>query len=70
MDILSGLIGFVLCVCIFCVINRFRFSGYLRIDNSDPSKDYYLIDISKDLDKVSERKSIILKIDTKYRKTQ
>lgn len=44
---------------IFYIINKV---GTLKIDHSDPEKDIYRIDI-KDLDKLSKKKLIILKID-------
>lgn len=37
-------------------------NGTLRIDHSDPEKDVYRIDID-DLDKLSKKKRIILKVD-------
>ena len=44
---------------IFYIINKV---GTLKIDHSDPEKDIYRIDI-EDLDKLSKKKLIILKID-------
>lgn len=44
---------------IFYIINKV---GTLKIDHSDPEKDIYRIDIN-DLDKLSKKKLIILKID-------
>ena len=44
---------------IFYMINK---DGTLKIDHSDPEKDSYRIDIN-DLDKLSKKKLIILKID-------
>ena len=43
---------------IFYIINKV---GTLKIDHSDPEKDIYRIDIN-DLDKLSKKKLIILKI--------
>lgn len=37
-------------------------SGTLKIDHSNPAKDVYRIDI-KDLDTISRRKRIVLKVD-------
>lgn len=70
MDILSYVIGFLGGIVVVLIFNLFRYAGHLRIDTSDPMKDYYLIDISKDLNVLSKRKSIILKIDSKYKKPQ
>lgn len=70
MDVLSCGIGFVCCLILCLIFNRCRVSGYLRIDTTNPEKDYYLIDISKDLSKINSKKSIILKIDNKYKKPQ
>ena len=44
---------------IFYIINKV---GTLKINHSDPEKDIYSIDIH-DLDKLSKKKLIILKID-------
>ena len=44
---------------IFYIINKV---GTLKIDHSDPEKDIYRIDINN-LDKLSKKKLIILKID-------
>lgn len=44
---------------IFYIVNKV---GTLKIDRSDPEKDIYRIDIN-DLDKLSKKKLIILKID-------
>lgn len=44
---------------IFYIINKV---GTLKIDHSDPEKDIYRIDIN-DLNKLSKKKLIILKID-------
>ncbi len=70
MNILSILIGFVVGVLLFMIINITRNVGYLRIDTTNPDKDVYLIDISKDLNKLPKKKSILLKIDPTYKKTQ
>ena len=69
MDILSICFGILICGVGFLIYNLGRFTGYLRIDTTDPEKDYYLIDITKDLDKLNKRKTIILKIDTKFKKS-
>ena len=37
-------------------------AGTIKIDHSDPEKDQYLFEIS-DLDRLSSRKKIILKVD-------
>lgn len=44
---------------IFYIVNK---AGTLKIDHSDPEKDIYRIDIN-DLDKLSKKKLIVLKID-------
>lgn len=69
-DILSIGIGFMIGILIYMIIDIFRISGQLRIDTSDPKKDSYLIDISKDLATLPKKKFIILKIDNKYKKPQ
>lgn len=69
MDILSICFGILICGVGFLFYNLGRFTGYLRIDTTDPEKDYYLIDITKDLNKLSKRRTIILKIDTKFKKS-
>ena len=43
---------------IFYIINKV---GTLKIDHSDPEKDIYRIDIN-DLDKLSKKKLIVLKV--------
>lgn len=44
-------------------------SGTLRIDHSNPEKDIYRIDID-DLDKLSRKKRIVLKVDNHARLSQ
>lgn len=50
--------------CIICgLISLFRrASGTLRIDQSDPEKDIYRIDID-DLDNLAKKKRVVLKVD-------
>lgn len=68
MDYFSFVIGVISTSVIFSLFNIIRQSGYLRIDTSDPDKDFYLLNITKDLEKIKSKKSIIIKIDTKYKK--
>lgn len=64
-------IGYVSGILFCSILNKLRVAGYLRIDKtSDPDTDHYLIEISKDLEKISKRKSIVLKIDSKFKKPQ
>lgn len=70
MDILQIAIGFFVCLIGTVIVSKIKFSGYLRIDVTDPKCDHYLIDISRNLDNLSRKKSIILKIDNKWIKPQ
>lgn len=45
------------------VLDRRSTIGTLKIDNSDPEKDRYLFDLGDNLDKLSKKKRIILKVD-------
>lgn len=59
--ILIGLlVGSIVSSIIFFI--RYRTVGTLRIDHSDPSKDVYRIEID-DLDGLSNKKRVILKVD-------
>ena len=59
--ILIGLlVGSIVSNIIFFI--RYRKAGTLRIDHSDPEKDVYRIEID-DLDGLSKKKHIILKVD-------
>lgn len=65
MNHVSGIVGFIAGVVSFGVVSKLKpKAGTLKIDHSDPNKDRYLFDI-KDLDKLSKRKRIILKVDNK-----
>lgn len=59
--ILIGLlVGSIVSNIIFFI--HYRKAGTLRIDHSDPAKDVYRIEID-DLDGLSKKKHIILKVD-------
>lgn len=59
--ILIGLlVGSIVSNIIFFI--RYRKAGTLRIDHSDPEKDVYRIEID-DLDGLSKKKHVILKVD-------
>ena len=59
--ILIGLlVGSIVSNIIFFI--RYRTVGTLRIDHSDPEKDVYRIEID-DLDGLSKKKHVILKVD-------
>lgn len=71
MDILFFVIGFILCFVLSLIFYKVKCAGYLRIDHlTSEETDYYLIDISKDLDTLKKKKSIVLKIDNSYKKPQ
>lgn len=53
------LVGIIVAVCIH---NLRTTAGTLRIDRSNPGKDIYRFDVDN-LDKLSKRKRIILKVD-------
>ena len=54
------LVGSIVSNIIFFI--RYRKAGTLRIDHSDPEKDVYRIEID-DLDGLSKKKHVILKVD-------
>lgn len=56
--ILGTMFGFV----VTCIWFATRTVGKLRVDHSNPEKDLYRFEID-DLDKLSKRKMVILKID-------
>lgn len=71
MDIYSLIIGLISGFLLMYIANLLRKVGYLRIDSTDPDKDYYLLDISEvDLEKIPNKRYIILKVDSKYKKPQ
>lgn len=45
------------------VLDKRRTMGTLKIDHSDPERDRYLFDLGDNLDKLSKKKRIILKVD-------
>ena len=55
------LVGSIISNIIFFI--RYRTVGTLRIDHSDPAKDVYRIEID-DLDGLSNKKRVILKVDS------
>lgn len=61
------LLWYVVGILIGCIINilicrAHSSSGTLRIDHTNPEKDVYRIEVN-DLDKLSKKKRIILKVD-------
>lgn len=59
---------FLLGIFLGTLIGRFIFThhtaaGTLKIDHSDPEKDKYLFVIDGDLDQLSKKKKIVLKVD-------
>lgn len=59
--LLGVLVGSVITVCV-CLLKSSI--GVLRIDCSNPEKDTYRFDL-KDIDKLSKKKLIVLKVDNK-----
>ena len=45
------------------IFTRWTASGTLKIDHSDPDKDRYLFVIDGELDQLSKKKKIVLKVD-------
>ena len=45
------------------ILDRRSTIGTLKIDHSDPERDRYLFDLGDNLDKLSKKKRIILKVD-------
>lgn len=63
------LLWYVVGIVIGCIINILicranSSSGTLRIDHTNPEKDVYRIEVD-DLDKLSKKKRIILKVDNR-----
>ena len=58
--VIGVLVGLIISNIIFSI--RYRKAGTLRIDHSNPEKDVYRIEID-DLDGLSKKKHIILKVD-------
>lgn len=58
--IVGVLVGSIISSIIFSI--RYRKAGTLRIDHSNPEKDVYRIEID-DLDGLSKKKHVILKVD-------
>lgn len=53
----------VTAIIVKIVLDRRSTMGTLMIDHSDPEKDRYLFDLGDNLDKLSKKKRIILKVD-------
>lgn len=47
------------------ILDRRSTMGTLKIDYSDPERDRYLFDLGDNLDKLSKKKRIILKVDNR-----
>lgn len=63
MKIVSGIVGFVVGAISSSIVTNIRSkAGILKIDHSNPEKDVYLFD-KIDLDKLSKRKRIVLRVD-------
>lgn len=63
MEFLLGvIIGCIISNLIFCI--HYRRTGTLKIDHSNPEKDVYRLEIDN-LDKLSKRKRVVLKVDNK-----
>ena len=60
-SVVGILIGCIINILICCAHSS---SGTLRIDHTNPEKDVYRIEID-DLDKLSKKKRIILKVDNR-----
>lgn len=58
--VVGVLVGSIISNIIFYI--RYRKAGTLRIDHSNPEKDVYRIEID-DLDGLSKKKHVILKVD-------
>lgn len=58
--VVGVLVGSIISSIIFSI--RYRKAGTLRIDRSNPEKDVYRIEID-DLDGLSKKKHVILKVD-------
>ena len=58
--VVAVLVGSIISSIIFSI--RYRKAGTLRIDHSNPEKDVYRIEID-DLDGLSKKKHVILKVD-------
>ena len=58
--VVGVLVGSIISNIIFSI--RYRKTGTLRIDHSNPEKDIYRIEID-DLDGLSKKKHVVLKVD-------
>ena len=56
--------GVLIGILVTVVLSFRLFSGVLKIDKTNPEKDVYRFDV-KDIDIISTRKYIILKVDSK-----
>lgn len=63
------LIGFGIGVLVAVFAISFEVYGYFRVDsNSDGDKDYYLLDVTKDLGKIPKKRFVIFVVDKEYRR--
>ena len=74
MDFLVMFLMFALGVCVNACITKLihiftKASGTLRIDHSNPARDFYCFEID-DLDKLSKRSRMVLKIHHEYGTSQ
>lgn len=65
MYLLWSIVGILIgCIINILICRAHSSSGTLRIDHTNPEKDVYRIEID-DLDKLSKKKRIILKVDNR-----
>ena len=64
------IVGFIFGFCIMGIVRKLRgVSGTLKIDRHDPEKDVYRLEIDN-LDDLSKKKIVVLKVDTKANLSQ
>lgn len=68
------LLGFIIAFVvdtIFNVVYQLKYrAGKLKIDQTNPEKDLYLVEFDVDLDKLPKKKWIILRVDAKAKLSQ
>ena len=64
MEYLALVMGMIIGILVSLFVRSlFIASGTLKIDHSDPEKDKYLFVIDGELDRLSKKKKIVLKVD-------
>ena len=64
MEYVALIMGMVIGILVSLFVRSlFIASGTLKIDHSDPEKDKYLFVIDGELDRLSKKKKIVLKVD-------